>query len=87
MGGHDNWFSRIVSAPGKALQKLTTAEPDESMLEVAIVSMKAALGDMPDGEKTPEGYTVAVPAPRKETDEKPETEEKTAEANEEQTES
>ena len=65
--------------PGMALQLLTTAEPDESMLEVAIVSMKAALGDMPDGEKTPEGYTIAVPAPEKEkagpeTEEKPESE-------------
>lgn len=49
--------------PGMALQLLTTAEPDESMLEVAIVSMKAALGDMPDGPRTAEGYIIAVPAP------------------------
>ena len=34
-GGHDNWLSRILSAPGRALQKLTDFEPDESMMECA----------------------------------------------------
>lgn len=53
---------RTLRKPGMALQLLTTAEPDESMLEVAIVSMKAALGEMPEGPKTPEGYIIAVPA-------------------------
>ena len=37
-GRHDNWFTRIISAPGKALQLITTQEPDDSMLEVAIRS-------------------------------------------------
>ena len=62
---------RILRAPGMQLQRLTTAEPDDSMLEVAIVSMKAALGDMPDGPLTPEGYVIAIPAPKK--DEAPAT--------------
>lgn len=31
----------IISAPGLALQKLTTREPDEEMLEVAIASIEA----------------------------------------------
>ena len=34
-GRHDNLLSRILSAPGRALQKLTVFEPDESMMEVA----------------------------------------------------
>ncbi len=34
---------RILIAPGLALQKLTTREPDESQLEVAIRSMEEAL--------------------------------------------
>ena len=39
-GRHDNWFTRIISAPGKALQLITTQEPDDSMLEVAIRSLE-----------------------------------------------
>lgn len=42
-GRHDNWFTAILSAPGKAMQKLTTAEPDDSMLEVAIEAMKLVI--------------------------------------------
>jgi uncharacterized protein YqhQ len=30
-------------APGLALQRLTTREPDDSMLEVAIVSLQAVI--------------------------------------------
>lgn len=39
-GRYDNIATRIISAPGKALQRLTTAEPDDSMIEVAIAAMK-----------------------------------------------
>ena len=42
-GRHDNALTRAVSAPGKALQHLTTAEPDDSMLEVAIEAMQLVL--------------------------------------------
>ncbi|PHJ14180.1 metal-dependent enzyme [Fervidobacterium sp. SC_NGM5_G05] len=35
---------RILAAPGLLLQKLTTAQPDDSQLEVAIVSLRHALG-------------------------------------------
>lgn len=40
-GRSDNIFVRIISAPGMFLQKLTTREPDESMVEVAIASVEA----------------------------------------------
>lgn len=43
----DNIFCRIVRAPGMALQRLTTKEPDEEMLEVAIASFQLA-EDPPD---------------------------------------
>ena len=42
-GRHDNLLTRIISAPGLWLQRLTTAEPDDSMIEVAIASVKAVL--------------------------------------------
>ena len=32
---------RIISAPGLLLQRLTTKEPDESMVEVAIKAVEA----------------------------------------------
>ena len=58
---NDNKVCTALRKPGMALQLLTTAEPDAGMLEVAIVSMKAALGEMPDGPLTEEGYILAVP--------------------------
>ena len=42
-GRHDNWFTRAVSAPGKALQRLTTAEPTDRQIEVAIAAMNESL--------------------------------------------
>jgi uncharacterized protein YqhQ len=42
-GRYDNLFTRILSAPGKALQRLTTAEPDDEMLEVALESLKQVI--------------------------------------------
>ena len=40
-GRYDNIFTRILSAPGMLLQKLTTKEPDSEMIEVAIKSVEA----------------------------------------------
>lgn len=42
---YDNIFSDIVSKPGILLQNLTTSEPDEEQLEVAIVALNVALGN------------------------------------------
>lgn len=50
-GKHDNLFTRIISAPGKALQKITTREPDESQIEVAIKSMEAVIPENSDDAK------------------------------------
>lgn len=44
-------FSRIVSAPGKWLQKITTKEPDDSQLEVAILSLKAVIPENKEEDK------------------------------------
>ncbi len=40
-GRYDNWITTILSAPGLALQRLTTREPDEQMAEVAIRAVEA----------------------------------------------
>ena len=42
-GRYDNTATRILSAPGKALQRLTTMEPDDEMLEVAIEAIKLVI--------------------------------------------
>ena len=44
-GKHDNVLTRIMSAPGLWAQRLTTKEPTEDMLEIAITSLKCALRD------------------------------------------
>lgn len=48
-GSSDSKLSRILSKPGLALQNLTTAEPDDSMLEVSIAAMAAVIPEN-DGE-------------------------------------
>lgn len=40
-GRSDNWLVRVISAPGLWLQGLTTKEPDEDMVEVAIKAVEA----------------------------------------------
>lgn len=44
LGKSNSKISKIIAWPGLLLQKITTQEPDESMLEVAITSLKAAEG-------------------------------------------
>jgi uncharacterized protein YqhQ len=40
---HDNWFFKIVSAPGLMFQAFTTREPDDSQIEVAIAAFNEVL--------------------------------------------
>lgn len=42
-GKHDNLFVKICAAPGLWMQRLTTKEPDDSMIEVAISALKASV--------------------------------------------
>ena len=42
-GRHDNGFTKILTAPGMWLQRFTTNEPDDSMIEVGIAAVKAVL--------------------------------------------
>ncbi|MCK9478129.1 MAG: DUF1385 domain-containing protein [Firmicutes bacterium] len=40
-GKHTNTLTKIISAPGMALQYITTSEPDDKQLEVAIAALNA----------------------------------------------
>lgn len=44
-GKHDNRFTRIIAAPGLWAQRITTKEPDDDMIEVAIEAIKAVIPD------------------------------------------
>ena len=59
-GKHDNLFTRIVSAPGLWLQRITVLEPDDKMIECAIRAFVAVI---------PENEKPAEEAPAKEENE------------------
>ena len=44
-------FTKILSAPGLSMQRITTKEPTDDMIEVAIASIKAVIDELPE-EKT-----------------------------------
>jgi len=44
----DRWWVRLLAKPGLWLQRLTTGEPTDDMLEVAIASLRRALGTEPE---------------------------------------
>ena len=51
VGRHDNWFTRIITAPGMWLQNFTTIEPDDSMIEVGIESLKLVIPEREGADK------------------------------------
>ena len=66
-GRHDNLFTKIVSAPGLWMQRITTREPDEAQLAVAIAAIMGAI---------PEAFRDEVRTQLAETGEKLEDTEK-----------
>ena len=50
-GRCDNLFTKIISAPGLWLQRITTFEPDDSMIEVAIAAMTAVIPEDADADR------------------------------------
>ncbi len=71
-GKHPNTFTYILSYPGLLMQRITTKEPNEKQLEVAILAAKCA---MPD--EFPEEYKKASAAEDKDNTENTENTEKT----------
>jgi uncharacterized protein YqhQ len=56
----DNTIVRALISPGLWLQKITTQPPDDSMLEVAIIALKAARGEEYEHLLVPQESTDAV---------------------------
>jgi uncharacterized protein YqhQ len=56
------WWGKILIAPGLWLQRVTTREPDESQIEVAIVALRCALG-LDDPAKYPLQELVEAESP------------------------
>lgn len=50
-GRHDNLLVKILSAPGLWMQRLTTNEPDDEIIEVGIASLKAVITDNPEDDE------------------------------------
>ena len=50
-GRHDNILVRILSAPGLWMQRLTTREPDDEIIEVGIASINAVITDNPEDDE------------------------------------
>jgi len=50
-GRYDNILTKIISAPGLWLQRLTTKEPDDSEIEAAIAAMNAVIPEDKESDK------------------------------------
>lgn len=44
-GKHDNLLTKIATAPGLWMQRLTTREPDDDQIEIGITALKSALSE------------------------------------------
>ena len=90
-GKHPNGLTKILSAPGLWVQRITTKEPDESQLEVALAALRCAMPEeFPDAraefEKKDEPEEVTDTAERvgyEPTEETPEEENDTDRSGEE----
>ena len=51
VGRYDNWLTKALRAPGVALQGLTTREPDDEMIEVAIDALTRVIPKETDADK------------------------------------
>lgn len=78
-GRHDNFLIRIVTAPGLWIQRLTTKEPTDDMIEVAIVALKSALPDEFPEEEVFAGIVQPEPAGVERSEEEKPEEEKSEE--------
>ena len=50
-GRYDNVITRMIAAPGLWVQRITTKEPDDSMLEVAICALQQVIPEDPEKDR------------------------------------
>ena len=50
-GRHDNLLVRILSAPGLWMQRITTKEPDDDIIECGIEAIKAVITENPEDDE------------------------------------
>ncbi len=67
-GKYDNRFTKIISAPGLWLQRITTKEPEDDMIEIAIAALRACEPETPDIDRRVD----QTPAPAEQPEEKTE---------------
>ena len=51
-GKYDNILTKILSAPGLWMQRITTKEPEDEMIEIAIAALRAAEPEKPDVDRS-----------------------------------
>ena len=51
IGRHDNWFTKLLAFPGLLTQRVSTYEPDDGMIEVAIEALTAVLPEQEGADK------------------------------------
>lgn len=61
LGRSDGLFARIVRWPGLQLQRMTTAEPDDDMINVAILAFELALSEKNEEEITRQKEHFRIP--------------------------
>lgn len=50
-GKHENWFVKITSAPGLWMQRITTKEPEDDIIECGIEALKAVITENPEDDE------------------------------------
>ena len=50
-GRHDNILVKILSAPGLWMQRITTKEPEDDIIECGIAALKAVITDNPEDDR------------------------------------
>ena len=74
-GKYDNFITKIISAPGLWMQRISTKEPDDSMIEIAIAALKACEPKTPDVDRAIDKIIAEQKAEIEEIAEEPETKE------------